>query len=97
MKFPKDDFINAMSFLEFKEWLNDPESHHEEFYKDLQRIFSDSVSKSRLDGLKEGFGSAIEEAAMVADKYPQRDPAEDGSGYWAAEEIASSIRELKKK
>lgn len=33
-----------------------------------------------------------EEAAKVADEYPQRDPAEDGNGYWAAQEIAQAIR-----
>ena len=29
--------------------------------------------------------------ADVARKYRERDPAEDGSGYWAADEIAAAI------
>ena len=33
-----------------------------------------------------------EACAQLADAYPQRDPAEDGNGYWAAEEIAAAIR-----
>lgn len=42
-------------------------------------------------------GEAVKEereaCAKVADEYPKRDPAEDGNGYWAAEEIAAAIRE----
>lgn len=37
----------------------------------------------------------LAEAAKVCDQYPQRDPGEDGNGYWAAEECAKSIRALK--
>jgi hypothetical protein len=37
---------------------------------------------------------ALEEAAKVCDDYPKRDPAEDGNGYWAAEECAAAIRAL---
>ena len=33
-----------------------------------------------------------ERCAKVADDYPSRDPAGDGNGYWAAEEIAAAIR-----
>ena len=31
--------------------------------------------------------------AAIAEKYPERDPGEDGSGYWAANEIAAAIKE----
>ncbi len=33
-----------------------------------------------------------DEDAKVCDGYPQRDPAEDGNGYWAAQECATTIR-----
>lgn len=36
----------------------------------------------------------LEAAAKVCDGYPQRDPAEDRDGYWAAEECAEAIRNL---
>ena len=39
----------------------------------------------------------IEGCAAVCDEYPRRDPAEDGNGYWAAEECAAAIRALKGK
>ena len=37
-----------------------------------------------------------EQDAKVCDEYPRRDPAEDGSGYWAAEDCAAAIRERAK-
>jgi hypothetical protein len=40
--------------------------------------------------------SALEQAAVKCDEYPLRDPAEDGNGYWAAEECAAAIRALKR-
>ena len=46
-----------------------------------------------LEAYKDG---VLEEAAGVADNYPDRDPGEDGNGYWAAEEIAKAIRAMKK-
>ena len=36
-----------------------------------------------------------ERCAKVCDEYPQRDPAEDGNGYWAAAECAAAIRGAK--
>lgn len=36
-----------------------------------------------------------EQCAKVCDDYPKRDPAEDGNGYWAAEECAAAIRAMK--
>ena len=39
--------------------------------------------------------AALEEAAGVCDDYPKCDPAEDGNGYWAAENCAAAIRVLK--
>lgn len=41
-----------------------------------------------------GWQEAIEAAARVCDEYPQRDPAQDGNGWWAAEECADAIRAL---
>ena len=35
-----------------------------------------------------------ERCARIAETYPHRDPAEDGNGYWAAEEIAAAIRRV---
>ena len=40
------------------------------------------------------YKAAIEDAAKVCDEYPQRDPAEDGNGYWAAENCYNAIRQL---
>lgn len=37
---------------------------------------------------------ALGECQRVCDDYPTRDPAEDGSGYWAAAECADRIRAL---
>lgn len=34
----------------------------------------------------------IDRCAKIAEEYPRRDPGEDGSAYWAAEEIATAIR-----
>lgn len=42
--------------------------------------------------ISEARREAFMEAAKVADEYPLRDPAEDGTAYWAAEEIAKCIR-----
>jgi len=39
--------------------------------------------------------ATVEQCAEVADNYPKRDPGEDGSAYWAADEIAAAIRSLK--
>jgi hypothetical protein len=33
-----------------------------------------------------------ERCAKLCDEYPQRDPGEDGNGYWAAAECAATIR-----
>lgn len=38
------------------------------------------------------YADGLEQAAKIADTYPKRDPAEDGNGYWAAEEVAKQIR-----
>jgi hypothetical protein len=38
---------------------------------------------------------ALEMAAKECENYPKRDPAEDGSGYWASENCAEAIRKLK--
>lgn len=35
--------------------------------------------------------AARKECAEIARRYPERDPAEDGNGYWAAEEIATAV------
>lgn len=35
-----------------------------------------------------------EACAKICDEYPLRDPAEDGNGYWAAEECTKAIRAL---
>ncbi|MCA0214570.1 MAG: hypothetical protein LCH79_15500 [Proteobacteria bacterium] len=47
-----------------------------------------------------GWQAAIQHARDVAvkvcEEYPQRDPAEDGSGYWAANECADAIKEALK-
>lgn len=37
----------------------------------------------------------LEEAAKACEEYPKRDPSEDGNGYWAAENCAAAIREMK--
>jgi hypothetical protein len=37
-----------------------------------------------------------EQDARICDEYPQRDPAEDGNGYWAAAECARVIRNEEK-
>ena len=34
-----------------------------------------------------------ERCAGICEDYPSRDPAEDGSGYWAADECANAIRQ----
>mgnify|MGYP001497766092 CR=1 FL=1 len=56
-------------------------------------VFPELVAPIAL-ALVEAERRGIERAAEVADRYPERDPAEDGSGYWAAEEIAAAIRKL---
>jgi len=34
----------------------------------------------------------MERAAVICDQYPARDPAQDGNGFWAAENCAEAIR-----
>jgi len=46
------------------------------------------------EGFQLGYKAGIEAAAKVCDEYPQRDPAEDGNGYWAANNCADAIRQL---
>ena len=52
----------------------------------------DRESRDIDEAVKEAVAEEREACAKVADTYPQRDPAEDGNGYWAAEEIAAAIR-----
>ncbi|HWJ47183.1 MAG TPA: hypothetical protein VNS62_05995 [Candidatus Udaeobacter sp.] len=46
------------------------------------------------DAYRQGAEAMREAAAKACDEYPRRDPAEDGSGYWAAAECAEQIRAL---
>lgn len=57
-------------------------------HKEMDVEFAESIAHALADAERRG----LERAAKVADEYPQRDPAEDGNGYWAAWEIAKTIR-----
>ena len=61
----------------------------------LDAFAKDADQTGYQRGLREGAEREREECAQVADEYPNRDPAEDGNGYWAAEEIAKAIRARK--
>jgi hypothetical protein len=61
-----------------------PEHHHDNPLLRRDAIF--------LVGKRAG----LEQAAKACEDYPMRDPAEDGNGYWAAEECAAAIRALLK-
>jgi len=48
-----------------------------------------------LEELEAYTNAILEYAAVKCDEYQKRDPAEDGSGFWAAENCAEAIRQEK--
>jgi len=52
-------------------------------YRELVNTIANAVSAER------------KRCAKVAEEYKNRDPGEDGSAYWASNEIAAAIRALK--
>jgi hypothetical protein len=64
------------------------ERHAEDGPNDIISAFASDI----LELINGAISSEREACAKVADGYKQRDPAEDGSAYWASEEIASAIR-----
>lgn len=67
-----------------------------------KRVFGDAYNarglseRAMIFSIREAIRLTAERCAQLCDQYPERDPAEDGNGYWAAADCAQAIRDAAK-
>jgi hypothetical protein len=81
------DAVSLEIALESNEWMQGDNNTNDSIFMAAARADIPFL----LDLVESIRAQTLEQAARVCDEYPQRDPAEDGSGYWAAEECAKTI------